>query len=106
MIDLRLAMIAEHYELEPQLNVLQEECAELIQAVSKYRRDGMKLESVPSGLIEEIADVEIMLEQTRILLGEHVNREIDRRKNDKINEAFQILNSWSEAESEGHDNDG
>ena len=84
MTDMCLAFIANHYGIDPQLNVLQEECAELIQAVSKYRRDGMKLESVPSGLIEEIADVEIMLEQARILLGDHVNCEIDRRKTEKI----------------------
>ena len=93
MIDLRLARIAEHYGLEPQLNLLQEECAELIHAVSKYRRDGMKLESVPSGLIEEIADVEIMLAQARILLGDHVEHAIDISKNDKIKRQLERIES-------------
>lgn len=36
--DARIERIAEHYGMEAQLDVLQEECAELIQAVSKYKR--------------------------------------------------------------------
>ena len=93
MIDLQRYVIANAYGLEPQLNVLQEECAELIQAISKYRRDGITLASVPSGLIEEIADVEIMLGQMRILLGEHVDREIDNRKDEKIRRQIHRIQS-------------
>jgi NTP pyrophosphatase (non-canonical NTP hydrolase) len=33
--------IADHYGLESRLDILQEECAELIQAVSKLRRSGL-----------------------------------------------------------------
>ena len=69
MIDDRLKTIAEHYGLDSQLNILQEELAELIQAVSKYRRGD------PSHILEEIADVEIMLDQVKYLLG---NPEIPR----------------------------
>lgn len=62
-MDNRVFTIADHYGLESQLNILQEELAELIQAVSKYRRGD------PSHIIEEIADVEIMLDQVKYLLG-------------------------------------
>lgn len=66
MIDERLKQIADHYGLDEQLNMLQEECAELIQAVSKYRRTG-KLEN----LDEEITDVKILLKQIDYLLDQH-----------------------------------
>lgn len=63
---------AEHYGYEAQSLQLVEECAELIQAVSKYRRVAAKGEDEKlialGNLIEEIADVEIMLEQIKYLL--------------------------------------
>lgn len=66
---------AEHYGYEAQSNQLVEECAELIQAVSKYRRARGTEQETPlkeqvalDNLIEEIADVEIMLEQIKHLL--------------------------------------
>ena len=68
---------AKHYGYEAQSNQLVEECAELIQAVSKYRRATAgvgqpvaedKKAIALENLIEEIADVEIMLEQIKYLL--------------------------------------
>ena len=63
---------AEHYGYEAQSNQLVEECAELIQAVSKYRRGAAKGEDEKlialSNLVEEVADVEIMIEQIKHLL--------------------------------------
>lgn len=68
---------AKYYGYEAQSNQLTEECAELIQAVSKYRRAvaGLgqpvtedKKAVALENLIEEIADVEIMLEQVKYLL--------------------------------------
>lgn len=56
--------IADHYGLESQLDMLQEECAELIQAVSKYRR----AKCTDDHLAEEIADVHIMTCQIVYLL--------------------------------------
>ena len=44
------------------MGVAQEECAELIQAISKIRRKGTKTETMRH-LAEEIADVQIMCEQ-------------------------------------------
>lgn len=65
MIDERLKQIADHYGLDEQLNILQEECAELIQAVSKYKRTG-KL----GNLDEEMTDVKILLKQIDYLLDQ------------------------------------
>lgn len=68
---------AKYYGYEAQSNQLVEECAELIQAVSKYRRavtglgqpvDEHKKAVALENLIEEIGDVEIMLEQVKYLL--------------------------------------
>ena len=64
MTNKHIKFIAEHYGLDAQLNQLQEECAELIQAVSKYRR-GQGIQN----LAEEITDVLIMIDQITYLLG-------------------------------------
>lgn len=61
-----------YYGYEAQSNQLVEECAELIQAVNKYRRaraaDKDREQIALDNLVEEIADVEIMLEQVKDLL--------------------------------------
>ena len=68
---------AKYYGFEAQSNQLVEECAELIQAVNKYRRveTGLgqpvaedKKAIARDNLVEEIADVELMLEQVKYLL--------------------------------------
>jgi NTP pyrophosphatase (non-canonical NTP hydrolase) len=51
---------------EPQWRQLQEECAELIAAVNRFTR---RREGSEEQLIEELADVEIMLAQARLILG-------------------------------------
>lgn len=74
MCDLRKQNLAnaEYFGYEAQSNQLVEECAELIQAVSKYRRAAAKGEDEKlialSNLVEEVADVEIMIEQIKHLL--------------------------------------
>lgn len=88
-----LEEIADHYGFGAQSNQLIEECAELIQAVNKYKRAitkcGQPLEDYNStivldNLVEEIADVEVMLEQIKYLLG--INEEdIRELKKFKIN---------------------
>ena len=50
---------------ETVLLLLQEECAELIQAISKYRRYANTI--AWEAVIEELADVEIMLYQIKTL---------------------------------------
>ncbi len=64
---------------ELQMNMLIEECAELIQSINKYRRKGSE------NILEEIADVEIMLEQARMILGDENSKIIDIHKKDKLN---------------------
>ncbi len=54
--------ILEHYGFINQRDILIEECAELIQAISKLKRNG---ERISSNFIEELVDVEIMLEQMK-----------------------------------------
>lgn len=64
----KIRAIARHYGKEPQMGVAQEECAELIQAISKIRRKGETMETL-NNLIEEIADVSIMCAQLEELFG-------------------------------------
>lgn len=66
MTDERLKQIADHYGLDSQLDMLQEECAELIQAVNKYKR------TRTTAIVEEMADVFIMLDQIIYLLNKEV----------------------------------
>jgi NTP pyrophosphatase (non-canonical NTP hydrolase) len=50
--------------LDPQMGIMQEECAELIMAISKYKR------GLPSNIEEELADVHIMCCQMALAFGE------------------------------------
>ena len=72
-----IKIIADHYGINPQLDQMQEECAELIVAINKHKRYG-KSEQV----IEEIADVELMLEQLKYLLN--CDGEVQKIKKQKI----------------------
>lgn len=81
-------LIADHYGFDFQSNQLIEECAELIQAINKYKRThigGQPLVrpvSARDQVIEEIADVEVMLCQIKHLLKipEYQVEEFARRK--------------------------
>lgn len=69
--------IADHYGMDNQLGICQEECAELIQAISKYKRntDDFAVHQITG----EIADVMIMISQVMHLVGissESLNIEI------------------------------
>ena len=55
----------ETYGMDAQLRMLQEECGELIVAVGHYLRGR---DGALGNLVEEMADVEIMLEQIKIAL--------------------------------------
>lgn len=60
------------YGIEEQLLQTVEECAELIQAINKWRR-AQNRESIKDAvdhLAEEAADVIIMIEQIKIMVGE------------------------------------
>ena len=62
----QIKYIANRYGKESQLRQLQEECAELIVACSKILRNSNR---AVNNLIEEIADVRIMIEQIEFLYG-------------------------------------
>lgn len=93
----KIKKIADHYEFEIQSRHLTEECAELIQAVNKYYRydkglitsDILTSEDVYKRLTknikEEIADVEVMIEQIKYLLNINPNdiEEIKKYKVDR-----------------------
>lgn len=81
MLD-KIKKIANKYGYAKQSRQLSEECAELIQAVNKYHRfreskttrDEILASTNDSNMliqniVEEIADVEIMLEQIKVLLN-------------------------------------
>ena len=62
--------------VQSQCLMAMEECAELIQALSHYRRY-----STVHEVVEEIADVEIMCKQLRLMFD---SNEIDKIKKEKL----------------------
>lgn len=78
--------IVEHYGFEGQRDILVEECAELIQAICKIKREGG---GVSFNFLEELADVSIMIEQMKQALAgdellkylSYINRKIERQIN-------------------------
>ena len=87
-----LKQIATHYGYEPQSRQLIEAMAELTQAINKKWRferkedrkpcDDVSIEFMNNQLIEEIADVEICLEQIKYLLD--CNDMVEQIKDAKI----------------------
>lgn len=80
--------IAKRNGFETASNLLQEECAELIQAVSKLHRakrhgDELGKEKALAHLIEEAADVSIMLDELADLLPEG-HRRIAQTRDEKL----------------------
>lgn len=68
-----LEQMIQKYGESKQLNVLKEECAELIKSVSKYEREE-KVDDIPmriKSVAEEEADLRIMLEQNDIIMLKH-----------------------------------
>ena len=68
------------YGDEEQINQGIEEMAELIQAINKFRRN--PCEETLNGIEEEIADVEIMLKQYKIIYA--ASMAVERIKNEKL----------------------
>lgn len=67
-MDKDLRNIAEHYGLRKQMRQTVEEMAELTQVICKAER--YDLDTVRDHLVEEVADVEVVLEQVDYLLGD------------------------------------
>jgi NTP pyrophosphatase (non-canonical NTP hydrolase) len=80
--------IAEAYGISQQLDILCEECAELIQAVSKVRREVPNADDL---LADEIADVSIMVTQIISLMDDDDTTKLNKIINTKINNTiFQV----------------
>lgn len=78
-----LRAITNHYNFKNQRNILCEECAELIQSVSKclrYADNATEYRKHYQNFAEEVADVLIMCEQMRLYLGENLIDEIKESK--------------------------
>ena len=84
---------AKYYGFDLQSNLLMEECGELIQAVNKYKRkiySGLSVYTSLDKLIEEIADVELMLEQIKALLNIS-EKYIETWKKEKVERTRMII---------------
>jgi NTP pyrophosphatase (non-canonical NTP hydrolase) len=76
--------------LESQMDMLIEECSELIKAVCKVKRSGFNDKEAINNLNEEIADVSIMIEQ--IVHVYDMSRIIDMIKEEKLTRLQNLLN--------------
>lgn len=74
-----LYTIVETYGSDKQEDMAIEECSELIKAILKFRRSNAKDSDLRDAVIDEIADVQIMLTQLGIIFNcvEEVNERID-----------------------------
>lgn len=86
-MDKQIKQIAEYYGYESQIDQMCEECGEFIVARSKVRRN---IQGSWDNLIEEIADISIMVDQMKLIIGEDKINEIRaqkiRRQLDRIKE--------------------
>ena len=78
----KAASIMRYYGRNNQLDILQEECAELIQAVSKIRRGTPGAEE---HFIDEMADVSIMLVEFLTDFDDDESTEYYKKVNEKLN---------------------
>ena len=96
----KLKAIADYYKLDTQSRQLNEELAELIQANSKYLRysenNSMNWEYLQN-MCEEIADVQIMIEQMLYLLDID-NEAIEKIKMKKIDRQLERIKLEQEKE--------
>lgn len=92
--------VIDTFGVEKQLDMVVEECAELIQAINKVKRKGLlpiiglinkntlfenKEDALTyNNLCSEVADVEIMLEQLRLMLNEEQINLIKERKLERL----------------------
>ena len=76
-----------HFGTDVQMTMCIEECAELIQAISKFKR-GKK--NAIDNLLEEIADVQIMLDQMKLMFDNNDER-ISLIRTQKLNRLKSII---------------
>lgn len=80
--------IIDHYGVDKQLDMLVEECAELIQAIQKYKR----YNTIEYGwhIMYEMADVENLIEQFK-LVNEDLKEDIEKEKHVKVNRQLERI---------------
>jgi NTP pyrophosphatase (non-canonical NTP hydrolase) len=90
----------EKYGIEAQVDVAIEEMSELTKALLKYRRVENKnihtQEEPYFNLLEEIADVQIMLEQLRIIYDPGSVETIMKRKQNRLAKKLEMPLPWQE----------
>lgn len=77
----------------PQMVIVMEECSELQKEISKIIREKGSLEN----LAEEIADVEIMLEQLKLIFTLH--DKVTTKKGEKIERLKGIIEKYKEKQA-------
>ena len=75
--------------MDSQLDMMVEECAELINAIQKFRRNRIG----SSDVVGEIADVEIMAGQMRVIFGTDI---VDMEKALKLKRLIERINQTEE----------
>lgn len=78
-----------------QIDMAVEEMAELTKALCKVKRatPGVTTTAAIANVIEEIADVQIMLDQLRLIFA----RSTDEVEEDKLRRLLSRINSWKES---------
>lgn len=89
-----LLKIAKHYGYKEQLGQLQEECGELVAAAHKQVKKENGEWLINDNFVEEVADVEIMIEQLKLLFkikepvegikAAKIRRQLDRIHNEEV----------------------
>lgn len=86
------------YGQEDQIQMVYEECSELIKALSKYHRvskhqayDKRKVQRCLNNIIEEVADVSIMIDQVKLIFG-ITEKQIAAIRDEKVSRLEDTLN--------------
>lgn len=102
-MDDRIKKIADHYGYETQSRQLIEEMAELTQAVNKLWRnageDTHKVDELWTNIVEEMADVEIMMQQIKILLD--CEFAVMVKKNEKLGRQIKRIEGETDGKQQG-----
>ena len=91
IINETLERAVEVYGKSAQIDMIQEECIELSHAICKLRRKRGDSDKKIDNLIDELADVKIMMMQADIIFKEYKN-DIDERIDFKINRLIKRMN--------------
>ena len=85
----------QHFGETAQIDMAVEEMAELTKVICKVKRAqaGAEMGAAVENVVEEIADVQIMLDQLRLIFA----RSTDEVEEDKLRRLLARINSWKES---------